>query len=138
MSGEMAGELLRNMKSKWSVFESEQAREIAMNEAKAAKAEATFTDICERSSLDFPGFGKALKLRDATGFRVFGVKVAAKDTDQLLELSLVGDDLSYLFAKVRELLLSGVVTHISIDIGAGVEVKANKALSQSPENEPPR
>lgn len=113
------------MKTKWNIFESEQARESAMNEAKAARDEAAFTDICDRSSLNFPGFSEALKLRDATGFRIFGVKVASKDTDQLLELSLVGNDLSYLFAKVRELLLSGVVTHIGVDIGAGFEVKPN-------------
>lgn len=119
------------MKTKWNIFESEQAREIAMNEAKAARDEAAFTDICDRSSLNFPGFSEALKLRDATGFRIFGVKVASKDTDQLLELSLVGNDLSYLFAKVRELLLSGVVTHIGVDIGAGFEVKAN-ASDQAP------
>ena len=125
MSGERSGLATTYMNKEWKIFENEQARAIAMNEAKVARDEATFTDICERSSLDFPGFGKALKLRDAAGFSIFGVKVATKDADQLLELSLVGDDLSYLFAKVRELLLSGVVTHIGIDIDAGVEVKAN-------------
>jgi hypothetical protein len=87
-----------------------------MNEAKVRNDQSGFERICNQSSLDFPGFGEALKLRDASGRRVFVVKVTTEDANQLLELSLIGDDLGYLFANVRELLLGGVVAHICIDV----------------------
>ena len=80
--------------------------------------------IINRSTLEWVGFRGSLEKR--VPGPVFRVNVVGEDSDQSFQTMLVGDDLFYLFAEVRKLLLSDVVGHIGITINS---LSSNVALS---------
>lgn len=108
----------------WLVFKSEQDIEVAWNDARMMR-DAGMEERLTRSSLDLAGFRNAIENRYPVA--VFGVNVATYSPDQAFELRLVADDFGYVLAKVRDLLLSGVVTHCSLDlVMAGSKISAER------------
>lgn len=109
----------------WRVFESEAEREIAENEARYLRSSAETEEqrnaadelmdsLLTESSLSLPGFCKEIELRFPTAR--FSEHLASEDVDKSFNLYLVAENFGYVLAKVRELLVSGVVTHCSLDL----------------------
>jgi hypothetical protein len=98
----------------WSVFSSEAAREIASNQAHFDRDDEAIERLSRRSTLDLPAFRNAVENRFSGA--VFEEYVSSDSGDQSFKLRLIAEDFGYVLANVRELLLSGVVTHCSLDL----------------------
>jgi hypothetical protein len=104
----------------WMIFASEQDREIAWNEARL-NSDEKLKESLGRSSLDLPSFREAVEVR-FIGAK-FGKDLRSDELNQSFQLRLVADNFGYVLANVRELFLSGVVTHCVLDLavpGGGV------------------
>ena len=96
----------------WRVFSDASEYEIAAAQAHASGDVEELDRIVNRSVLEWVGFCRSLEIR--VPGPVFRVNVVGEDSDESFQTMLVGDDLCYLFAEVRKLLLSGIVGHICI------------------------
>ena len=120
----------------WLVFKSEQDIEAAWNDARMMR-DAGMEERLARSTLDLAGFRQAVEMRYPGA--VFGVNMASDVPDQSFQLCLVTDDFGYVLAKVRDLLLSGVVTHCGLNLAlpsVGSLVSAESRSAGTAENRP--
>ena len=98
----------------WLVFSSEDAREIALNDARLRGDREMEERILSKSSLDLPAFRKQLELR-VSGAK-FLENPPTDDVQDSFQLHLIAEDFGNVFSKIRELFLSGVITHCSLDL----------------------
>jgi len=95
------------------VFKSQNDISTAWNEAYLAEDEA-LKESLSRSTLDLMGFRQAIELVHPGA--TFGEDLSSDDTEKSFQLRLVAEDFGYVLAEVRKLLVSGVVTHCSLDL----------------------
>ena len=98
----------------WIVFPSEDAYQIACNDARKAGDADRLEHILNRSLLDWPASCHRLKQREPS--LIFRVNVVRQDEDDTFQTFLVGKDLRVLFEDLGKLLLSGVVAHCSVSV----------------------
>jgi hypothetical protein len=98
----------------WIVFPSEDAYQIACNNARKAGDSDLLEDILNKSLLDWPAFRHRLEKREPRP--IFRVDVVRQKEDESFKTLLVGEDLRVLFDDLSKLLLSGVVGHCSVSV----------------------